>query len=53
MDLHIAGDVLTAVMRYLAPALAALLLLRCAIPLLTYRQEPEVWGWLILPDGER
>ena len=53
LDLHIAGDVLTAVMRYLAPALAALLLLRCAIPLLTFRQEPEVWGWLILPDGER
>jgi len=53
LDLNIAGHVLTAVMRYLGPALAALILLRCAIPLLTFRQEPEVWGWLIMPDGGR
>lgn len=41
------------VMRYLAPILAAILLLRCAKPLLTFRREPEIWGWLCLEDGRR
>ncbi len=40
-------------LRYLAPALAALLLLRCITPLLTFRREPEIWAWLMLPDGRR
>lgn len=53
LDLNITFDVLSAVMRYAAPVLAALILLRCGIPLLTFRQEPEVWGWLIMPDGKR
>ncbi len=51
--LNIAHDVLLAVMRYLAPVLAAVLLLRCGIPLLFFRKEPEVWGWLIMQDGTR
>ena len=37
--------------RYAVPILAALLLLRCAWPLLTFRREPEIWAWLNMPDG--
>ena len=39
--------------RYACPILAALLLLRCAMPLLTFRREPEIWAWLVMPCGER
>lgn len=38
-------------LRYAAPVLTLLLLLRCAFPLLTFRREPEIWAWLNLPDG--
>ena len=38
-------------LRYAMPALAAFLLLRCALPLLTFKREPEIWGWLNLSDG--
>ena len=53
LDLNIVSDVLLAVLRYLAPALALLLLLRCGIPLLSFRKEPEVWGWLLDRNGIR
>ena len=33
-------------LRYAIPVLGLLLLLRCALPLLTFRREPEIWGWL-------
>ena len=39
--------------RFACPILAALLLLRCAMPLLTFRREPEIWAWLVMPGGER
>lgn len=39
--------------RYLAPALAVLILWRCAKPLLRFRREPEVWAWLAMPDGQQ
>lgn len=42
-----------AVWRYIAPFLALLLLWRCAKPLLTFRREPEIWAWLIMPDGSQ
>ena len=42
-----------ALMRYIAPAMGLFLLLRCALPLLTFRREPEIWAWLIKEDGER
>ena len=45
--------VLTQVLRYLAPCLALMVLLRCGLPLLTFRREPEIWAWLMLPDGRR
>ena len=40
-------------LRYAIPALSALLLLRCILPLLTFRREPEIWGWLNLEDGSQ
>jgi len=39
--------------RYLLPAAVLLLLLRCAVPLLTFRRVPEIWGWLCLEGGKR
>ena len=46
-------QVFQAILRYLAPALAALLLFRCIRPLLTFRREPEIWAWLCLEDERR
>ena len=40
-------------LRYAAPILAALILLRCFRPLLTFRKEPEIWAWLMLADGKK
>ena len=42
-----------AFLRYAAPAVGILLLLRCASPLLTFRREPEIWAWLNLSDGSQ
>lgn len=47
------GDVLVALLRYVAPILVFLILLRCLKPLLTFRREPEIWAWLCLRDGSR
>ena len=38
-------------LRYAVPVLAFLLLLRCILPLLTFRREPEIWAWLNMTDG--
>ena len=46
-------NLLIAIMRYLAPAVAILLLLRCFRSLLTFRREPEIWGWLCMSDGNK
>jgi len=40
-------------LRYAMPVLAALLLIRCIHPLLTFRREPEIWAWLCLTDGKK
>lgn len=40
-------------LRYAIAVLGLLLLLRCALPLLTFRREPEIWGWLNMPGGEQ
>ena len=53
LDLATYANVFYAIMRYAAPIMAALVLLRCAVPLLTFRHEPEIWAWLVLPNGER
>ena len=42
-----------AILRYLMPVLMAFLMVLCARPLLTFRREPEIWAWLILPDGKK
>lgn len=43
----------SAVLRYVFPILAVIVLGRCAKSLLTFRREAEIWAWLILPNGER
>ena len=40
-------------LRWAVPVLAALILLRCGLPLLTFRREPEIWAWLVMPDGKK
>ena len=37
--------------RIVVPVLAAILLLRCTLPLLTFRREPEIWAWLNMANG--
>ena len=39
--------------RYAAPILSALILLRCCVPMLTFRREPEIWAWLYFRDGRK
>ncbi len=46
-------NVLLGILRYAAPILAVVLLLRCFVPLLTFRREPEIWAWLCLSDGTK
>ena len=46
-------NVFVAILRWLAPVLAAVLLFRCIRPLLTFRREPEIWAWLCLTDGSK
>ena len=57
LKLQSAGDtyynVLIGVLRFAAPILAFILLMRCLKPLLTFRREPEIWAWLCLRDGSR
>ena len=45
--------VLIGALRWIAPIIAVLLLLRCVWPLLTFRREPEIWAWLCLTDGTK
>ncbi len=46
-------NVYMAFLRYAAPMLALVLLLRCAVPLLSFRREPEIWAWLCVRGGEK
>ena len=41
------------ILRWVAPVLAAFLLFRCIRPLLTFRREPEIWGWLHLSNERK
>lgn len=47
------GTFVTTFLRYLFPVLAVLILLRCAISLLRFRKEPEIWGHIAFEDGSR
>ena len=46
-------NVYLAVLRYGAPIITVLLLLRCFRSLLTFRREPEIWAWLCMEGGQR
>ena len=46
-------NVFIAILRWVAPILAAVLLFRCVKPLLTFRREPEIWAWLCLSDDSK
>ena len=47
------ASTLCTIWRYLAPALAIVLLWRCAKPMVRFRREPETWAWLVMPDGQQ
>ena len=46
-------DLAISLLRYIAPALAFVLLWRCLKPLLLFKREPEIWAWLHLADGTK
>ena len=46
-------NVFIAVLRWIMPALTAILLFRCIRPLLSFRREPEIWAWLCLSGGKK
>ena len=41
------------VLRWIAPVLTGILLLRCFRSLLTFRRQPEIWAWLKTPDDSK
>ena len=41
------------ILRFAAPILTAVLLLRCILPLLTFKRQPEIWAWLRTADDRR
>ena len=47
------GDSWIGTLRIAVPVISAVLLLRCILPLLTFRREPEIWAWLNMPDGSQ
>ena len=47
------GSPVTTALRYVFPVLALAILVRCAISLLTFRKEPEIWGHIAFEDGSR
>ena len=47
------GQPVTTVLRFLFPVLALVVLIRCAVSLLTFRKEPEIWGHIAFEDGSR
>lgn len=53
MDLVTRGTAVTTVLRFVFPVLTVIILLRCAISLLGFRKEPEVWGHIAFEDGSR
>ena len=46
------GNLVAAVLHYLLPLLAVLIVVRCGRSLLQSRLETETWGQLVLPNGE-
>ena len=50
-DLYV--NVYIGLLRYVAPALALILLWRCLKPLMFFKREPEIWAWLFLENGTK
>ncbi len=53
LSLFGASGLITLLTRCALPVLAVLVLVRCAVSMLTGKSEREVWGWLSLPNGAR
>ena len=47
------GTPVTTILRFVFPVLALAILARCAISLLRFRKEPEIWGHIAFEDGSR
>ena len=47
------ADTYIGMLRYLAPLIALVLLWRCLKPMLTFKQEPEIWAWIVMKDGKK
>ena len=47
------ANVFIAILRWVAPVLTAVLLVRCILPLLTFRRKPEIWAWLCLSNDKK
>ena len=47
------GTTVTTVLRYLFPMLVLAILIRCAVSLLGFHKEPEIWGYIVFEDGSR
>ena len=45
------GDVFVFLTRYILPVLAFWIILRCIRSMLSEKYEPEIWGYLLYPDG--
>ena len=45
-DLGAFASAYISILRIAVPIVGLLLLIRCAVPLLTFRREPEIWAWL-------
>ena len=52
-DLGAFASTYISVLRLAVPVIGLLLLIRCAIPLLTFRREPEIWAWLNMGGGRQ
>ena len=46
-------NVYITLLRYVAPVLALIILFRAIRPLVSFRREPEIWGWLCITGGEK
>ena len=53
MELVERGTPVTTILRFVFPVLALAILIRCAISLLGFRKEPEIWGHIAFEDGSR
>ncbi len=53
MDAKTLAFVLEGLGRYAVPILALVLLVKCSVALLRSPRLPQIWGWLVLSQGEK